>query len=598
MLLPLFAAQTARADEAQDAYRAETMEKIFTFLNTCSDPEDELELGDYVFPYKKGDPEYKEMLAAAQKLVKGKKTAYQKIKAICYGVADMLYYDGAYYVGVTKETEFYPIDVLHSKKSVCGGFQALARTMMRILDIPCMTINGNNHAYGAAWDKDSGRWIVYDTVSMSNNRYSLEGEYIYNGADYTDFDMTSQELGEYCSIHEMINVRGRYNGCYYATEYDFDTKKWSLTCSGPVGEPEAAAISKSVCGIPVTKIAKMAFFGHSTLTSIAIPSSVTEFGYDSFWNCTSLTDIWYGSTKANWKKIEDNNALSDLKNAAVHYSAALSKFPVITTPPAGKTVAYGAKTTFIVKAEGTGLQYQWYYRTSSTGAWKTVSASSGKTAKLTVASATHNGYQYKCRVTYVSGTTKYPVDSTAATLKVKPKITTQPANKSVVMGKTATFTVEAKGGSLKYQWYYRKSAAGSWTAISSAAGKKASYSLTTAERHNGYQYKCVVKNSAGSVTSDIVTLKVKPKITVQPVSKTVKKGSAAVFKVTAENAKTYQWYYRTSKTDSWKAVSLKSGKTAKLTLTAQAKHNGYQYRCKVMNDTSYVYTKTVTLTVK
>ena len=40
-------------------------------------------------------------------------------------------------------------------------------------------------------------------------------------------------------------------------------------------------------------------------------------------------------------------------------------------------------------------------------------------------------------------------------------------------------------------------------------GKAATYSLTTAARHNGYQYKCTVTNSAGSVTSSAVKLTVK-----------------------------------------------------------------------------------------
>ena len=344
--------------------------------------------------------------------------------------------------------------------------------MLRILGIPCMTINGNNHAYGAAGDGGNKKWVIFDTVSMTGDYY-LSGEYHDSGTNYDDFDIPMEDLQTYCSMHEMINIKGRYNGGFYVTDYDFDTQKWSLVYSGPIGESGAAAISSKVCGLPVTKIGKDAFFYDEKLTGIAIPSGVTEIGSDAFYGCTGLKDVWYGGTSTKWKQIEDNGAFSDLKGAAKHYNAALSKFPVITAQPAGKTVAYGAKAVFKVTASGTGLKYQWYYRTSPSGAWKTVSAASGKTASLTVTSAAHNGYQYKCRVTYVSGTTKYPVDSTIATLKVKPKITAQPTDKSVIMGKTAEFSVEAKGSGLKYQWYYRKTSAGNWTAISSAAGRKA-----------------------------------------------------------------------------------------------------------------------------
>ena len=43
----------------------------------------------------------------------------------------------------------------------------------------------------------------------------------------------------------------------------------------------------------------------------------------------------------------------------------------------------------------------------------------------------------------------------------KPSITKQPAGKQVLQGKTVSFQVTAKGGSLKYQWYMRLPG-GSW----------------------------------------------------------------------------------------------------------------------------------------
>ena len=108
-----------------------------------------------------------------------------------------------------------------------------------------------------------------------------------------------------------------------------------------------------------------------------------------------------------------------------------------------------------------------------------------------------------------------------------------------------------------------------------------------------------MKNAAGSVYTNTVTLTVngKPVITTQPTSKTVTAGATAQFKVAATGATSYQWYYRTSSSGSWKAVSAASGKTSTYSLTTEARHNGYQYRCKVMNATSYVYTSIVTLKV-
>ena len=79
---------------------------------------EEVQMANKTYTVVKDGEELKELksLAAAKKLVKGKTTDYQKIKAVCYGVADMLYYDYDWYYGIPGATrEVYPIDVLHSK---------------------------------------------------------------------------------------------------------------------------------------------------------------------------------------------------------------------------------------------------------------------------------------------------------------------------------------------------------------------------------------------------------------------------------------------------------------------------------------------------
>ena len=89
----------------------------------------------------------------------------------------------------------------------------------------------------------------------------------------------------------------------------------------------------------------------------------------------------------------------------------------ITTQPTSKGVASGSNAVFTVKAVGDGLKYQWQYRASSTGTWSNTSATGSTTASLTIpATASRNGYQYRCVITdkYGSG-----LNSNAATLTVK-----------------------------------------------------------------------------------------------------------------------------------------------------------------------------------
>src|SRR4030088_2700318 len=98
---------------------------------------------------------------------------------------------------------------------------------------------------------------------------------------------------------------------------------------------------------------------------------------------------------------------------------------------------------------------------------------------------------------------------------VAPYINTQPANQTVSVGQTATFSVVAAGTPpLNYQW--RKNSAN----INGAAA--ASYSTpATTTADSGSKFDVVVSNSAGSVTSAQATLTVSsgavaPTITTQP----------------------------------------------------------------------------------
>lgn len=97
------------------------------------------------------------------------------------------------------------------------------------------------------------------------------------------------------------------------------------------------------------------------------------------------------------------------------------------------------------------------------------------------------------------GSSYTPPPTAAAT---GPTITTQPANASVVVGNTATFTVAASGTApLSYQWQK------SGTNIPGATAS--SYTTAaTAVGDNGSTFGVTVNNSAGSATSNAATLTV------------------------------------------------------------------------------------------
>ena len=119
--------------------------------------------------------------------------------------------------------------------------------------------------------------------------------------------------------------------------------------------------------------------------------------------------------------------------------------------------------------------------------------------------AVKSGMQDSLVMTY-----KYTIELPSQTPEIKaPVITSQPQDIAVKAGETATFTVEATGTGLTYQWEIDTKGDNDFVSISGTTGKGASY--TTGIRNmenNGTKYRCIVSNSAGSVTSRSATLTV------------------------------------------------------------------------------------------
>ena len=96
---------------------------------------------------------------------------------------------------------------------------------------------------------------------------------------------------------------------------------------------------------------------------------------------------------------------------------------------------------------------------------------------------------------------------TGGTVVHAPIIATGPADQTVTEGEIAEFSVTATGDNLSYQWQQSTDNGQSWTDIDGATGASYATEASTASM-SGYQYRCVVSNSAGSATSSAATLTV------------------------------------------------------------------------------------------
>ena len=98
--------------------------------------------------------------------------------------------------------------------------------------------------------------------------------------------------------------------------------------------------------------------------------------------------------------------------------------------------------------------------------------------------------------------------------------------------------------------------------------------------------KTAIIDNITQATTITVTTVAAPVVTKQPVTVKVNSDETAIYTVTAQNATTYEWQYRTNENDYWKSAS-EIGTASNGTLTISNVTdaiNGYSIRCMLSND--------------
>ena len=176
----------------------------------------------------------------------------------------------------------------------------------------------------------------------------------------------------------------------------------------------------------------------------------------------------------------------------------------------------------------------------------------------------------------VNGGTLTGGERITGTVKYAPTITTQPTSQTVTEGGTATFTVVTSGTEpLSYQWQQSTDSGQSWTNIVGATDATYTTEATTTSM-NGYQYRCVASNSAGSATSDAATLTVHVHAWGEPVWSWSEDGKTATATFTCKNDGSHQATEDAAVTSAVKtpATCTEAGVT---TYTATVEFNGKTY---------------------
>jgi hypothetical protein len=202
----------------------------------------------------------------------------------------------------------------------------------------------------------------------------------------------------------------------------------------------------------------------------------------------------------------------------------------LSAQPVGAALNAGGTLSLSVTAAGTApLTYQWFRN------GEPVAGATARTLTLTGVKESDAG-SYQAVVSNVVGS----VSSSLAqvTINTPPVVVQQPLALQVNPGEAVSFSVSASGtGPLSYQW--RRNG----VAISGATASV--YSLAAAQSTAVGSYDVVVKNLAGSVTSEAATLALNAalRFTSQPIALALNPGGTGMLSVAVEGTVpvTYQW---------------------------------------------------------
>ena len=170
-----------------------------------------------------------------------------------------------------------------------------------------------------------------------------------------------------------------------------------------------------------------------------------------------------------------------------------------------QTAIQGSNATLSASVSGSPVPtLQWFLSTNGGATSNAISGATSSSLVLTNVQYSQNGYVYLLTASNSAGVV---TSNMTLTVIVTPSISIQPTNLTVINGNSASFSVTASGvPTPMYQWYKNG------TAISGGSNNSATNATlnlaTTLPTDTGSTFYVVITNSAGSVTSSVVTLTV------------------------------------------------------------------------------------------
>jgi tartrate-resistant acid phosphatase type 5 len=194
--------------------------------------------------------------------------------------------------------------------------------------------------------------------------------------------------------------------------------------------------------------------------------------------------------------------------------------PFILAPPQDQISTLGKTVRFTVQAAGPNpLRYQWQFNSVI------LPGATNSTLTITNAQWSDEG-DYTVAVSNTSGAVR--AATARLTVLRHPLITQQPQSQSIIGGAMVTFAVVAEGaGLLRHQWRFNGAPL--------VGATNSSLVLSNVQLHHAGDYTVRITDEVGAVLSESANLQVRmrPVVTLQPVSQSVGVGGTVVFSVAA-----------------------------------------------------------------
>lgn len=302
----------------------------------------------------------------------------------------------------------------------------------------------------------------------------------------------------------------------------------------------------------------------------------------------------YGVTVSSSGTLYISDSSNNTIRQAIPASTTDSLQVTAVPPPLIQTTVNSNVTLKIVASGSPSPSYQWYKGGVA------ISGATNATLAMTSVTGTNAG-NYSVIVTsgsltYSSALTQVQV-FTVGTPVPSVTIVTQPTDRTVAAGQSASFTVEAtSSGTLTYQW----SKGG--TAIVGATN--ATYTVGSAQSADAGVYAVTVTDGSSTVTTGGAALlvtggssSVAPSFTTQPASVSVASGASATFTAAASGtpSPSYQWQKNGVALSNSATVS--GATTATLTITGVTSADAGNYTVVATNIAGSAVSSTATLTV-